>query len=154
MTSCKNNKLSQNQILNHENKESNIGLNLLKFTYLSGIENGEKIRTKFLTLEVANNQDKSIYFSDSIVSPTVTHKYRGKKLLGESITEVIIDDFVEIAPHSRDTFYMPVPAQEYVPKANVFDFLICYYLSPLDYDNEVCQNMIYKIDNELIEKIK
>jgi len=153
LISCTDNKSSQDQVLKNIHKESFADLNLLKFTYLTGIENGQKVRTKFLTLEVINNHNKSIYFGDSIVNPTITHKYHENKLLSKSVAEVIIDDFIEITPYSRDTFYMPAPMRVHTPKANVFNFLICYYLSPFEYDKEVCQSITYKIDDKLIQKI-
>lgn len=142
--------------VNNNVHKQGLNINLLSFkTIEEQADDSVKKRTKYIMVDLYNNQDTSIFLTDSLMLyPEMVYQYREEELIGKSASESLAKPLIEIFPYDRDTFYMSPIFRNTEPDANIFDIFICYYLSPVITEDKKCKKLKYKIEGYELEKIE
>ncbi len=135
------------------NYETGLNINFIKFTLLEGTDSP---KSKFMAVEVYNNQNIPVFLYDSLMyPPDMIYFYdKDNKSLGASYAENYRRILVEVPANAKDTFYIPPRFRSIERDASVFEFIMCYHLSPVYGEKKECQKLKYKIEGDVIEKIE
>lgn len=139
--------LGLNSYSNRNNDTQKQGLNITLLGFEPIVDNNEKKHTRYILVDLYNNQDTSIFLADSLMlHPELVRQYKEKELVGEYASQSLAKSLIEIPPNKRDTFYMSPIFRNVEPDANVFEIFICYYLSPMVGKNKKYEKIKYRIE--------
>jgi len=145
--------LGLNSYSNRNNNTQKKGLNITLLGFEPIVDDNEKKRTRYILVDLYNNQDTSIFLTDSLMlHPEIVRQYREKELIGEYVSESLAKSLIEIPPNKRDTFYMSPIFRNVQPDANIFEFFMCYYLSPMIGKNKRYKKIKYRIEGYNIKE--
>ncbi len=153
--SCTNDKTEAK--LKSENNLNSVSIDFIGFKNKVGTDNDEFSSNPF-DIEITNNRDESIYFitldyDSTYIVPEKIRKYREKNLLSTSTPENWKFGVAEVHSKSQRNFSMGSFFIKVPPKADVFEFLICYFFSPTVEGERRCQTLKYKLEGNLIKEV-